>query len=76
MISPLAKLCVTMEMMMPELAKLGIQFREYNGQTLFHEYQPSGEISTTPIFYIGRLGANVADEEQWTKFCVPDDSMV
>jgi len=64
-------LTLTMELIRPELEKLGIQFREYQGQTLFYEYLPSGKVGAAPVFYLGKLGADIGDERQWTKFSCP-----
>ena len=63
--------CTVMETIRPELARLGLDFREANSQTIFTGLAPNGKI-TKPFFYLGKLGSDVSDGQQWTLFYLPE----
>ena len=62
---------VELEVIMHSLARLGLDVRESNGQTIFTGIASDGTV-TKPFFYLGKLGSNVSDDAQWTLFFLPD----
>jgi hypothetical protein len=62
--SKLIEASLQMELMVPLMEKLGIEFLTTHGQTLYYDFQGA----VNPYFFIGKIGTDSSRIDGWAKF--------